>query len=264
MVTSWVTVKPVIARIVRNMRGIDADTIVDLPEWIAEAIGKLKTHYQLVLECKEVPIEYHMAKMPCNEDGLAAVTCGGQRLLPSSQVGPIGGSGSDRSPSSTYVSVLRMPVSIKDIDETDINNYPFYLSTVDRLDVMPINTTQFYRTRYNKIETSIESGILKLYIWTTPKDEDGLPMVPKHEDYHTAIYWYCRMMAIGAGYIDPVFSYDKCEQQWNIYASRAIADIAYPSIDEKKANIISNVSLIPNQYEWETFDGGGAEGPFID
>lgn len=261
MIVKWTTVKPVIARIVRNVRNIDSDYMADLPEWIAEGIFKLKTHYQLELRQSTVTIKFHKGMLPCEMEALSAVTYNGMRILPGDTTGPLEGV---QNTTEGFYSVLKAPSSITELDETDINNLPFYLATVEQLSIAGINYGIKYRLNYNKLETNMEAGELQVWYWSVPVDEDNFPMVPDHEDYQTALYWYCRMMMIGAGHQDLVFNYDKCEYNWEKYAARAIHSVSYPSPDEKQRNIINNVSLIPHQYDWETFGGGGQEQPFID
>jgi len=263
MIVSWITVKPVIARILRNTKGVDSDLLNDIPDWIGEGIFKLKTHYQLQLRVGQYPINYHMVNMPCKIDSLAAVVYKGQRLMPGDTSGlmPSNVSANTDSP---FMSVIRFPANVQDIEETDINNYPFYLSTVERLNDMPSSGNQFYRVNYNKIETSIESGDLTLWYWTVPVDAEGLPMVPDNEDYQTALYWYVRMMMIGAGFEDRVFSHDKCEAEWTMYSARAINQITYPTPDEKMRTIMNTTGLIPNTLDWQTFGNNNFEGTFND
>lgn len=261
MIVNWTTIKPVIARIHRNIKNIDADFTVDFPEWLAEGIFKLKTHYQLELKTAKVQMKFHIGHLPCNIDSLAAVSYLGQRMLPGDPMNP-----SMRQSSATnsaFISIVKMPPSVRSLDETDINNWPFYLSSVLALETMTVCPAQ-YSVNYNKLQCSIENGEVDIWYWSVPTDEDGLPMVPEHEDYHTALYWYVRMMMIGAGFEDKVFTYEKCEQQWKEYAPRAINDISYPSPDEVKRNIIKNVRLVPAQFDWESFGSQTPEQPFND
>jgi hypothetical protein len=262
MIIKWISVWPVIAQVTRNIRGVDADFMVDLPEWIAEGIMHLKTHYQLELCYENVDVKFHMAAMPCHAEALAAVTSGGQRLMIADEVGPM--QSGQSSLNGLFTATFKYPGGVTKLDDVDINNMPFYTSTVSALENMSVNGTQFYRPRYNKIETSIETGVLGIYFWKVPQDVNGLPMVPDNADYRTALYWYCRMMMIGAGYADKVFSYDYCDEKWEKHAGRALGQITYPTIDEKKRNIINNTGLIPHQYDWETFGGGGPEMTFND
>lgn len=261
MVVKWVTIKPVLARIVRNIRDVDGDYLADLPEWIAEAIAKLKTHYQLELKFEKIDIRFHIGKLPCQIDALAAVIYRGQRLMPGDPAGPL------RVPSNTansaFVSILNSPGGSKDIEETDVNDWPFYLNTVEEVALMPISSDT-YRINYNKIETSVKDGQLGIWFWRVPCDSEGLPMVPDNENFKTAVYWYARMMMIGAGYEDKVFSYDKCDYNFNLYGERAINEITYPTPDEKQKTIQNTVSLIPHLYDWELFGGGGPEAAFND
>lgn len=263
MIVKWTNIGQVLARITRNTRTIDSDYSADLPEWIAEAIFKMKTHYQLILEHKRVDIVFHRCGIPCKAEAIGAVVFNGRRMGISDPMGPMGGLGERSRNNQAFFSVIKYPGTTP-LEETDVNNWPYYLMTVEALNTMEIEPNHTYRPKYNIIETTAKEGKLDIWYWTAPHDECNMPIIPDNENYKTAIYWYCRMMLIGAGWQDPVFGYDKCEYEWNIHAARAIAEITYPTVDEKKRNIQSNVSLIPMQYEWETFGAGGPEGIFDD
>lgn len=264
MIIKWTSVGEVIARVTRNIKGVDADFLDDLPEWIAEAIFKMKTTYQLVLEEKTIDIRFHRANIPCKAEAIGAVVYQGRRMMVGQQLGPLKGLGEQARDEQAFFSVIQNPGSTPLLEETDVNNWPYYLMTVEALNVMQVERNNTYRLKYNVIETTVLEGQITVYYWTVPHDECGLPLVPDNEDYKTAIYWYCRMMCIGAGFEDKVFKFDDCEVRWEKHAGRAINQISYPSVDEKKRNIQSNVSLIPMQYEWETFGQGGPEGIFND
>lgn len=253
MVIKWTSADPVIARVIRNIRVIAADYIADLPEWIAEAVMKTKNYNTVELREYCLKIRFHMADIPCKEETIAAVVLNGERLLPSNSEGPMTAYGGSSENSPAFQSIIKLPNGISKIEESDVNNYPYYLSTIGTLKETPVNLNATYRVRYNKLELSVESGNVKVYFWSVPVGDDGMILIPDHEDLHTAIYWYCRMMMIGAGFQDPVFKYDFCQNEWNTYASRAIADITRVSPDEKMRSIANNVSLIPNSNFWGDF-----------
>jgi hypothetical protein len=207
-------------------------------------------------------MKFHLGLLPCEAEAIAAVAYQGQRMLPGDPLSPLFRK-TNTSPDPVFVSVVRLPLGVQSLDQTDINNLPFYLSTVDAFQTMPICQHQ-YHFNYNKLQSSIENGEVDVWYWTVPTDEEGFPMVPDHEDYQTALYWYCRMMMIGAGFEDKVFKYGECAQQWERYAGIAINDIRYPSPDEVKRNIIQHVRLIPSLYDWESFGALSPEHPFND
>lgn len=253
MIIKWNTSEPIVARVIRNIKKGDlSEYMNDFKEWIAEASTKMRTFNSVILKPYCVDLKFFRVQIPCKEDSIAAVILNGERILPSN--GPISGiRRGNNFGTDVWQSKLKLPSGITKIEETDINNYPYYLETIGNLKDFPISSINTYRVDYDKIEFSIEKGKVLVYFWSIPTDEVGYPMIPDHEDLHTACYWYCRMMLVGSGFDDPVFSYWHCEQQFEKYAARAISNITYPTVDEKKRNILNNTGLIPNQLFWEEF-----------
>lgn len=267
MVTQWTTSEYVISRIVRNTKvlGIQ-DYMNDLPEWIAEGIQKLKTHYQLEMKSQTVQLKFHHARIPCLVDSIEAVCYKGTRLRYGDTAGPMVAR-EYQDPTGTNVNWQSFnPISIrsKPIEESNILENSYYKSFVEKIKNCPINKKHYYRVNYNKIESDIEEGRLEIWFWTTPVDEKGFPMIPDNEDYQTALYWYCRMMLIGCGVQDPVFNHEYCRNMFELHAGRAIGQITYPTVDQKQRSIETNVRLIPIMYNWDTFGRIEPEGNFPD
>jgi len=246
----WTTCKPVIARIVNNIRKIDFEYYSSLPMWVGEAVMKMNTHYTMELRTESLKVTFHRATMPCIAETFGGLVYKGRRLKVSDISGPIGGMRIDDNVDNLFQSNVT-PKTDSEINTVQENSY--FTSTIDKFNSLPYDNQHYYRLNYNKIETSIEDGEVLLYFWALPKDLEGFPMIPDNEDYKTAIYWYVRMMMIGAGYEDKVFKYGDCEDRWRTYSVRAMNQISYPSVDEAQRTMEMTTGLIPNLYAWDSF-----------
>lgn len=257
MIYQWTTLQPVIGKIVRDVRHVDGSYLDDLTEWVAEAIGLLKTRYQLELRNKQVVLDFHSSFAGCLEGSLAAVIYQGHRLPQTGGVASMRNAGY-RGPSIPQT-VVNPSVSTPLDQTTGTVNYNNV--TLQSLEMLPLHSEYFYRMNYNKIETNIREGILDIWYWAAPTDEDGFPMIPDNHLYKEAIYFYCRTKMIGTGFKDPVFKYAECESHWELYAARAIAEITYPTVDEVQRSIQTNVRLIPTDWHWESSGRGPSAEP---
>jgi hypothetical protein len=239
MIYKWTTVKPVIGKIVRDIRHIDGSYFDDLTDWIAEAIQLMKTSYQLELKSTSVRVDFHHAALPCMLESVIAVSFRGARIMDSGSAKPL---------KSLGYRGTEFKTSINPAVST-----PGGQISLQSVECMPSSPEITYRLNYNKIECSLESAELEVYYYATPTDEDGFPMIPDNQNYKEAIHFYCRMKMIGTGFKDPVFKYQDCEQRFDLYLGRAIAEITYPTVDAIHRNIQTNNRLIPTQYHWENF-----------
>lgn len=267
MITNWVTSGQVMARIIKNTRLSDDTYLEDIPDWIGEAILKLKTRYSLELKCATLEVKMCQVKMPCGVEALAAVLFEGKRILPSASDGPllsVAGSQGTTSLDNPYYSILYAPCTPQNLDETSVNNWPEYVKSSALVENCEVSPSIRYRINYNKLEIGANYGTVTLYYWSIPKDEIGFPMIPDHEDFKTAIYWYVRSMMIGAGYPDKVFNFQYCDQKWEEYANRALNDITYPTVDQVEESLILNNRLVDNGTGWSEFFTAAPEGNYDD
>lgn len=267
MVINWVTSGQIMARVVRNTRLSDDTYLEDIPDWIGEAILKLRTRYSLELKCKDLPVNMCQVKMPCGVESLAAVLYEGKRILPSVSDGPLVSTEKPKGTTSfdnAYQSILYAPCTPHNLDETSVNNWPEYVKSSSLVESCEVHPSIRYRVNYNKLEIGANYGTVTLYYWSIPKDDLGFPMIPDHEDYKTAIYWYVRSMMIGAGYPDKVFNFQYCDQKWEILANRAINDINYPTVDEVEESLILNNRLVDIGTGWSSFFTTASEGNYDD
>lgn len=265
MIYKWVKMDEVLARIARNIRLKDESYFADIPEWIAEAVFKMKTRYQYELKYKSIRVDLCQAKLPCDGEALAAIVYQNKRILPSSSDGPLYTPNAPQSGTSMdnmFHSVLKFPSGIESLGETSVNNWPEYVKSSSLVESMSIAPDIRYRINFNKIEIGVQHGHITVFYWALPADETGFPLIPDHDDYKSAIYWYVRSMMIGAGYPDTVFNFDYCFQQWERYADRAMNDITYPTADEAEASSADYNRFINIGSGWEHFFNMPREGGF--
>ena len=265
MIIKWTTCKEVFARIIRNTRLTDETFLADIPEWVGEAVYKLKTRGQYELKKKVLPVNFFSANLPCSADALAAVIFNGQRILPSKSDGPLSGSQGKIGVYDKYDNVFSsMPshATPNHLSETSINNWPEYVKSSSLIDSYAPCPSVRYRVNYNKLEIGVECGNVLVYYWSVPQDEDGFPMIPDNENYKTAIYWYVRSMLIGAGYPDRVFSFEECHRKWNEYFGIATNEITYPTVDEVEESLILANRIADLGTGWRDFFVHEPEGTF--
>jgi len=232
----------VIARVIRNTRVQDAGYLKDMEEWIPEAMGYMRTKYVTGLTFQDVHIAYHKGKLPCDALSVSAVQHGHGRLPLYSGDVAANGFGSPVGADSVYPGIpvygqqafgthlVKRPAVDRGVDVS------FYETDIKALCCLPCCEGWYY-TELGFINTSFESGCVRVHYRGIPKDEQGLPLIPDEENYKQALYWYCRAMMIGAGFEDKVLSEQVCMQRFEEYAGRAMSRITYPSTDEMDAKV---------------------------
>lgn len=240
-----------IAKIIRDTRITDSSYLADMYEWIPEAMRLLKTNVEMKVTPKVLKVDNYLAKLPCGLIDLLAVSYQGQRLRYYTGIRP-GGS--------------IIPEQIGDkasiFTASIFTAYPTFNSmpSGDVLDLqyvatLPESGTEGYQLHMDYISTSFAKGEITIYFKEAPTDARGLPLIPDHPDYREAIYWFTRTKLIQAGYNDIVYGHDDriAFERFEMYAARAIADITYPSVDQKEAQIAMGVRFIPPVDYYDSF-----------
>ena len=80
MITNWTSSEEVVSRITRNMKGVQAEYMDSILEWIPEALLKMKTPYSVEARGHDVEIHHHQGRLPCRIEGLLCVLHNGHRL----------------------------------------------------------------------------------------------------------------------------------------------------------------------------------------
>lgn len=256
------SINEVIARIIRNTRVYDSSYVIDFKEWIPEAMGKMKTKFDLSPRFEDVNIVFHKGRLPCDLDHISAVEYNGTRLGTTDSVkhyktghnlGDVNNSANDIP---LFKSIIEVAPNQAYYDEnnlmyvSDIQPLVDKLATPEDCDQHP---SDWYKIEMDYILTSFADGDVRIHYMAMPTDDEGLPLIPDNEDYKQAIYYYTRAMMVGAGYDDKVFKYDELMQRFEVHARRAINQITYPSPDQREQQIKTQVRFIPPANYWENF-----------
>lgn len=244
MVYKTCSVKEVIGRIARNTRITDSSYIEDLLEWIPEGINKLQTHFSLITCYKNLEIKNNTAKLPCGLVSIEAVLYKDKRLILTGFQGTSDFILSNELESQGAIFTPDTNGLLKNNLQERINGT--YLRTKD------INSSHYYKLQLDYIQTSFNEGNITIFYTKQPVDCDGYPMIPDNDNYKEALYWYCLMKMMEAGYEHSIFDWRHCWNMWeNIYLPRAIGEIKYPDVDRYDRLHRATVRLIPpfNYYE---------------
>ena len=262
MVYNSVSIQEVIARIVRNTRIQDSSYIQDMNEWIPEAMGYMKTQFNLSLRFADVPINFHKWRMPCDQKYIEAVEYNGCRLNYSSTVKApqTGGAGNYQGVAPTTMMGAISPITKEVVEnnevtmhETEFTNYTKFCTEYKEVCKCPMHATAWYQTELDYLVTSFSDGVVRIHYRGIPVDKDGLPLIPDNQNYKEALYWYVRSKMYGAGYEEKQYQETDMMQRFEMYAARAIGEITYPTPDMKEQQLKTQVRFIPAANYYENF-----------
>lgn len=248
MIYNTVSIKRVIAKLVRNTRITDSSYLQDCLEWIPEAIDMLMTPYQLVASYSCLPVTCYSAKLPCGLVSIEGVGYMGNRLRRSQSQSDV-----------RYNPILDTSSATPTMFQTDTGTtiYNRLNDRIDGSDLKPVpsnSSDAYYKLSMDIIQLSFESGNVDLYYMKRPCDEDGFPLVPANQNYQEAIYWYLLMKMCEAGFEHNLFDWKHCWSMWEqVYAPRAIAECKQLDVDGMETLYRSMVRLIPSQSFYTDF-----------
>ncbi len=234
MILQWTSSSIVVSRILRNIKGVDAAYMDDILEWIPEALLKMKTQYSLEVRPYEIQIEHYQGKLPCKIEGLICVMYNGYRLNYYDKGGK-----RQHHPNSAgmlFKSTIPIYTSSGDLSQGDEGRSKFPTDVVTAMDT-DCDEHSWYKVNGRYLETSVECGCLKVWVQEIIKDNEGYPLIPDNEYYLEAVYRYCRMMLIEAGYEDKIFNHTQATAKWEEYAGKAISDTCFPTPDQVESSI---------------------------
>jgi hypothetical protein len=263
------SIKEVIARVIRNTgKKLPSIYYEDLLEWIPEGVEQLGTFQSLITtstpsqgESGEVITYNHVANLPCGLVSLIAVEDKyGNRL-------PLGGDVTDITNQSSSIHTNTIYNQAANSTWNQNPNYededgnrttPIFGEDLSQVDSEG-SIGRYYKIQLNTIQTSFESEFIKIHYRAMPIDEEGYPLIPDNSNYKSALYWYVMMMLIGAGYRHEVFNHQYCQQEFELYAGRALGQIRLPSGDEYEKLRNSWTRLVPPRYLHDDFFVGSQD-----
>lgn len=262
MIYQTTSVQEVIARVIRNTRLQDGSYLVDMNEWIPEAMGYMKTKVAMVGRYQDIVIKYHKGRLPCGCNTLNAIQYGNCRLsyfrgaktADSQLCPPITESADSVYPGIPVDGVTTFGSHIvKRGAEDDGITVSYYETNLAVVNDMPFHGEHWYYTELDHINTSFESGTIRTFFMSIPLDDDGMPMIPDDELYKEALYWYVRSKMIGAGFTDKQFTEQTCYDRFQSYAEKAMSRIRYPSVDQQAGKVARMTRLVMPVDYWSSF-----------
>lgn len=269
---SFVSGKAILAQVIRGLGyKLPATYTDDVLEWIAEGLGLMQVTNTLIIQSTgdqnepgEILISNYCAKLPCGFVNLIAVENDqGNRL-------PEGGDQTDLTAHSKSrgVNVLQNTrVSSFQVDPFNHQTStgvpanspgsipPYYLSGVDitqsNVVVDSARTMHYYKVVGNHIQTSFESGFIRLHYYAIPVCNEGYPLIPDNANFKLGLEWHVLKRLIGSGYIHPVFNYEYADEQFEKFASRGMGEVSFYTPEGAARLNRSLIRLIPpfNFYE---------------
>lgn len=246
MVYRSVSIDEVIGRVIRNTRVQDSAYIIDMHEWIPEAMRLLECKQQLIQLHEDLTTKFHKVRMPCGLQFIDAIEYKCHRLPHGNSVKDIHTPQPRRHDSNgPFISVIGKQ-SVPD-------GNTIWVSTIEELNRLPFCDDAYYQTELDHILTSFDCGPIRVHYHSVPVDARGLPLIPDNENFKEALYWWVRDRMQGAGFHDPVYKEGVCFQKFEFYSARAIGEITYPSPDEMEQRVNTLSRFIPPENYYENF-----------
>jgi hypothetical protein len=264
MIYKTISAKAIIAKIYRDFKPTIPGWESNAIEWIgeaAEAIGqsaglvKKSTGNEGCLDA--ITIVDHRAKLPCDLVNLQAVEYQGKRLPYGADLTGYGLTSASRTTDiytnsgsgfTTEVIAGNNEGTQNEIDLVESQNRGFGPEGI---------VTDYYLINPNYIQTSFETGHIKLHYQAYPTCADGYPLVPDDYYYTTAISWYVMSKLCLLGYNNPVVNFKQSHDFWCEYKRLAQNKAAFPSIDKMDRFMNMWVRLIPVRNAADDFFAGG-------
>lgn len=186
--------KAIIAKIYRDFKPSNSAWVGDAYEWIGEAIELIGcfTGYELLHKDFEV-IDYRV-KLPCDIEQLMGIEYNGMRLQRSGGI-----------------------------------NAGDNCSCVDNLTCHP---EENYSLNPNYIQTTFQTGCIKIHYKAIPTDCDGFPMVVDRVKVTQAIEWYVMRGMLLRGFKHQTVAFADADKMWEKYYPQAQNDLVFSTIDD--------------------------------
>jgi len=261
-----VSAKEILARVIRSLGyRLPSSYQDDILEWIPEGMGLIQVTNSLVVtstgcpgEPDELIVKNHCVSLPCGfVNVLAMEDANGMRLPEGGDITDFTKQSSARhigisesfNPGEPRVSVFEVnPFDHQTQDGTPTTK-PGSSVPIFGEDIQKSQTNErarnYYRINGNYIQTSFESGHVRMHYLALPTDKEGYPLIPDNENVKYCLEWHIIRRLIGAGYEHKVFKYDYADAQWEKYAARAMNEVSYYSLDGAAKFYRSIVRLIP-------------------
>jgi hypothetical protein len=249
---SMISGKVVLARVIRAL-GYKLPSVYhdDILEWIPEGMGEMEMTNSLIkletgeIDCPgELILKNHCVPLPCGFQMVVGVYDeDGAKLVPGD---PDTRSlvADERSVNFSVNPYAHQTSTGLPTDEPGNGGIPWDGSDLSQFSTERI-VQHFYVIKGNMLQSSKEEGYIKMRYYSVPVCEDGYPLIPNNENFKQALEWHIIRKLIGSGYEHKVFTFEQANAYFEIYAGRAMAQIAFPSPDKMARVSRVLIRLIP-------------------
>ena len=260
MIYGTTSIDEVIGRVIRNTRIQDSSYLLDMVEWIPEAMAQMKTKVTLVTKFEDVRVNFHVGKLPCGLDHITAVEWKGMRIPEAQGARTAAGEAHGRHEASKVDDQLgfkTVPLqyvgTADDVDDVSFYGNDLVSTSPEDCGRFPLHKEAWYRIELGHLQFSVPDTVVRVWYRCIPLDENGFPLIPDEENYKQALYFYTREMMVGAGYEDKAYNINQLHEKFELYAGRAINNIRYPSVDSMDLKVNRMTRLIPNANYFDSF-----------
>lgn len=235
--------------------------LYDIHQWIGDAVEFIGT--TATLTKKSTPnegspgaymVKNHRVALPYDNYELLFVEYKGMRLRKGLDKTGYNLDSSDRT---TKVNqTVNANGHLTYLDGTPVNEEDF--------SAIPNYTGEYYQINKNFIQTSFETGHVKLHYTAIPVDECGLPLIPNGAMYKQAVVWYVTQSLLLAGYVHPVISWEMANLKWEDFLPKAQNEMKMPNIDDMDTFKNMWVRLVPLTKLPDDFFMGGESSEMLD
>lgn len=235
-----ISVKNIIAKVYQDLDLSNDIDIGRLIEWSAEALNKINVYHQLETKYERVYINNYKAEIPCDLVYLNNVGHDGHQLDKASG-GEIFHNTGDNYPYVTPRAVNQDKIT----NSAFIYGMSYMFKTGDTF----LMENGWFKTSFNKGHIDIQYQAMGL-------DEEGFPLVPDHESFRDAIFWYIVHKYF---YIKAIseerfkWFYQDADVKWRYYVTQSGAEAMMPDVYTLE-NIKRNyLQLLPKVNSYESF-----------
>lgn len=202
-----------------TMKLSSMDWIMDGFEWMGDAIQAIGTSAPLVKKIEDLTIESHRAKIPCDLSVLFFVEYKGRQLRMGGDFTGYGLVDKERT-TKIYSNTLSAEGGLIYYDG----------SPADFEKVLELVDNDYYLLNPNYVQTSFESGTIRLHYAAFPLDKNQYPLIPDDFYYRKALEWYLISQLLLSGYKHPELNWQLADQKWEEFLPRAQNSMKFPDI----------------------------------
>lgn len=223
-----VSAETILAKVYRDFKPENSGWAYDAMEWIGEAIQEIGTSLPLERRFKKLEVNDHKVALPCHLNVLLGINFRGRRLPLLEDINSLDHSKDFQSSSRVNTVVYAQG------EEENIN-------TVSRRE----DIAAYYTLSNNYINTSFQTGTIKVYFEGLELDCNGFPMIHNEAHYTQALAWFILMKLLGRGMKHQVFQYADAEERWKHFRDMAYNNALMPTPDKMDALARVWVNLTP-------------------